>query len=252
VKRKLYKNGCISLVISLCFISGFSVVKKAEAAPYFFDTFATNTMGQYTWDTFALGTSNTWVASGYVLMDGIHCCYNMSGATVKKTLDITPNGYANIGFNLVEDGAAQSRIIFELADDNANNSYIYTLTDTFYGSSGWTEGIAKKVNGAIVDQYKGPGSFNPVNGTYDMGVWWSPSSLKLSINGTLVTELITSDQTPINPTSFSLLSYRLTTQLDDIMLLDTGNTVVPLPAPLLLFASGIIGVFGMFAKRKRL
>jgi len=91
--------------------------------------------------------------------------------------------------------------------------YKFVMTDTTYGSSGYTQGIAKVLDGVMVDGNTAfPGSVD--TGSYSMEMWWSPVHMRVRLSNASTGAVIfdrrfhTSDTTAINPTSFAFKAYR--------------------------------------------
>jgi hypothetical protein len=191
-----------------------------------------NKLGNYsiTYPQSAGGTGISYNGSGYIHMDGTSNSGNWTPASVRteKTMSDTPtrSGYAKLNFTLVGDGAGQSRIYLDIKKDD-NNLYRFIVTDDTYGSSGYTQGVVKIVNGIEVNRIAGPGTVAPggnetgsnvtaINQNIVMEVWWDPTYLKLVINGVQVAYLSTTNTTIIDPTKFALTSYRFDTDWKSI------------------------------------
>ena len=190
-----------------------------------------NKLGTYsvTYPQSAGGTGISYNGSGYIHMDGTADSGSWTQASVRaeKTMsDLPRSGYAKLNFTLVGDGAGQSRIFFDIKKDD-NNLYRFIVTDDTYGSSGYTQGVVKIVNGIEVNRVTGPGtvalggnetgsSVTAINQNVVMEIWWDPTYLKLVVNGVQVAFLSTSDTTIIDATKFALTSYRFDTDWKSI------------------------------------
>ncbi len=191
----------------------------------------TNTTGSYSWTTQASGTGYSYDSSaGTIHMDGtgFSCGGNWCPASVQseREMAIPSSGYAKLDFDIIGDGAGQSRIILLLKEDD-NTMYSFKITDDTYGSSGFTQGVTKKVGGLVVDQHNGVGTValggnetgntvNSINESVVVEIWWSPTHLKLVVNGVLVKDLKTSDTTIIDPSKLVVKSYRFNTDWNSI------------------------------------
>jgi hypothetical protein len=187
-----------------------------------------NTLGNYTLSKphYAAGTGWSYDGAGYIRLDGTgnSCGGNWCPASVRAERamgDIPRSGYAKLDFTLVGDGAGQSRIFFDIKKDD-NNMYRFIVTDDTYGSSGWTQGVVKIVNGIEVNRVTGPGTValggtetgndvTGINQNVTMEIWWDPTYLKLVVNGVQVAYLSTSNTTIIDPAKFAFQSYRFDT-----------------------------------------
>ncbi len=203
--------------------------------PVLIDDFSTDTTGNYVWSLHPdnpSGTGYSWNSAGYVYMDGTYsggaCCWLPARVQGERAMDLPSSGYAKFDLDLVGDGAGQSRIIFFLKE-NEDNWYRFRVTDDNVpmGSSGFTQGVTKYVNGAVVDEYNAPGTValggteygndvDSINEHVDMEVWWSPTHLRLDVNGVKIIDLQTSDTTIIDPTSFIFRSYRFETKWNSV------------------------------------
>jgi len=203
------------------------------------DVHTTNTMGNYTWTTKYSGdsTGSSYNSTGYIHLDGTSNGspggnWIPAYAQAEKTMSNIPkSGYAKLNFTLVGDGAGQSRIVFFIKQDE-NNFYKFTITDDTYGSSGYTQGVSKTVNGIAVNHVEGVGTVGiggnetenivtSMNQNVIMEVWWDPTYLKMVLkdkNGNILANynLSTTNMTIIDPTKFSFMSYRFDTDWNSI------------------------------------
>ncbi len=192
--------------------------------PVFFDDFSTNTTGNYTWvrnenPDYWPGTGYAYVStgnnSGYVFMDGIYngnlCCWIPANINAEKDMPIPSSGQATIDFEIKTNGEGQSRMYLRLKQDD-NNYYTFIVTDNTYGSSGYTQGVRKIINGTTVNSILAAGTvITP--GKYNLVAYWSPTNLRLRITNLttgIKTEhnLNTSNTTVLNPTKFVFGAYR--------------------------------------------
>ena len=216
-----------------------SMIYGTARTPVYNDSFTNDTTGNYTWrlhDTYTSGTGYSWNAGGYVSMDGTYsggsCCWVPAKVEADRTFNLPTSGYARINFTLTGDGAGQSRMIFQLKQDD-NNMYSFKVTDDTYGGSGYSQGVSKTVGGVDVNSYTGPGTIGVLNGEsesgntvyslnepIDMEIWWSPTRLRLEVNEENIINLETSDTTIIDPSSFVFRSYRFNANWDSIKIYD--------------------------------
>jgi len=197
---------------------------KKEMAPFLFqDDFSADTTGDYTWSYQGAGTSKQWNNAGHVQMDGYSSSWDPAYVEGKRTIsNLPPSGYAKIKFNVTYNGVGQSRVHLIMEQDE-NNWYRFAGTDATLGSSGYTEGVEKKVNG-VAETYSDQNTttINPGgdgwtgNQSYVMDVWWSPTKIRMAINGAMIRETATSNTAPFNLTALKFKAYRFHVNLDSI------------------------------------
>ncbi len=170
-----------------------------------------NSTNSYSWTYRGSGVSYVW-NSGHIYLDGIQSNWQPAYVQAERLMDIPASGYAKLDFDITQRGVGQSRIIFQLKED-ADSLYKFVMTDTTYGSSGYTQGIAKIVDGVMVDGNTAyPGSVDV--GSYSMEMWWSPAHMRVRLRnvgtGAVVfnRRFYTSDTTAISPASFAFKAYR--------------------------------------------
>ncbi|MEW6599464.1 MAG: hypothetical protein AB1499_00695 [Nitrospirota bacterium] len=183
-----------------------------DAQPVLNDTFSSNTSGNYSWSTSGSGTGYSWNSAGYITMDGYGGAWVPASVTARGNIDMPSSGYAKIDFNISTNGDGQSRLIFSLLED-ADNYFKFVLTDTTYGSSGYTQRAEKTVNG-VSEFTSMAGSLN--TGSYSWEMWWNPTNLRMDLNGTTVQNIATADATIIDPVLFDFTVYRFIGNWDSV------------------------------------
>ena len=192
----------------------------------------TNNMANYNFQTtsghaglgYGYDAGNGAIAfNGTATSCGGNWCPSKSSAT--RDMDITSAGYAKLDFDLTGESAGQTRLIINIKQDD-NNFYSFKLTDNTYGSSGWTQGVTKRVGGAVVDQRIAAGSialggnetgnnWTALNEHVTMEIWWEPTYMRLLAtdeNGNVIYDsgkVFTTDYTIIDPTQFEVNFVRL-------------------------------------------
>lgn len=182
------------------------------APPTLNDTFSINTTGNYNWTNSGSGTGYSWNSAGYVTMDGYSSAWQTASVTANNNIDVPTSGYAKIDFNITTNGDGQSRLIFSLEEDSSNY-YKFVLTDTTYGSSGYTQRIEKTVDG-VTQSTSMAGSLD--TGSYTWEMWWNPTNLRMNLNGTTIQDIVTSDMTIIDPALFNFTVYRFVGNWDSV------------------------------------
>ncbi len=221
---------------------------KKEMAPFLFrDDFSADTTGDYVWSYQGAGTSKQWNSAGYVEMDGYAGAWaSPSSVEGQRTIsNLPPSGYAKMKFSVTYNGVGQSRVYLTMQQDD-NNSYRFIGTDATLGSSGYTEGIEKKVNGTV-EAYKDQNTttINPGgdgwtgNQSYVMDVWWSPTMIRMAINGTMIREEATTNTTPLSLTALKFAAYRFHVNLDSIEVYDAAPGLGEIIGPLGVDTGGV-------------
>lgn len=182
------------------------------AQPTLNDTFSTDTTGNYTWSTQGTGTGYSWNTAGYVTMDGYSSAWQTASVTANDNLDIPSSGYAKINFNITTNGDGQSRLIFSLEEDS-DSYYKFVLTDTTYGSSGYTQRIEKAVDG-VIQSTSIAGSLG--TGSYTWEMWWNPTNLRMNLNGATIQDITTGNTAIIDPSILNFTVSRFVGNWDSI------------------------------------
>jgi hypothetical protein len=192
-----------------------------KARPVFYDDFSADSTGDYKWHmSHPFSTNSTyyrWDDEGYMEMHGSWDTPYREPRWVdaKRVVDIPSSGYAKIKFDVTSNGAGRSRIIFLLKRNN-DNWYKFVATDCTLGAAGYTEGIANKVDGIVYSYVDQETCSITAPGEYTMKIWWSPTRLRMDINGVKIRDVETDDTTILNPRGFRFRVYRFNANWDSI------------------------------------
>ncbi len=202
-----------------------------DPEPVIDEIHASDTTGNYTWSSNgASGVGAGYDATGAAIrLDATYggggCCWNPATLTAEREMDIPSSGYAKLDVSLTADAAGQSRLIFFIKEDD-NNWYRFRMTDDTYGSSGYSQGLSKMVDGVLVNEVLGAGSIalggtetgnviDSINENLLVEFWWEPSYMRLVVTDADTNDVIysrrmnTSDTTIINPDTFVVRAQRL-------------------------------------------
>jgi len=175
-----------------------------ENQPIFYDYFLTDTTGRYSWetvDTNAPTNSHAWDSSNHWLhvLTGDNDAENATAYA-----DIPTSGYAKIVFI--------KRL--DYPTDNVQSLYLFQDANNYYqfnwqGSGYSTQGVYKVVGSSTVDSSAERGTVDTNGNEYTIEMWWTPSSMKLAIDGTVRKDITTTNTTAINPSYFKFYSSQI-------------------------------------------
>jgi len=162
--------------------------------PYTYeDDFTSDTLSSYTWTYTSASSSydatNDWIE----IRTGDN--YN---ATAEWDINNIPEGHAEIIYTKHADYPTDNNTYLALMED-ADNCYYFDFRGSGYG----TNRVRKFIGGSEVDSDTGPTSTDS-NSEHTFKMWWSPTRLTFVHNGTIETDLLTSDTTQLDVSSAKL------------------------------------------------
>ncbi len=126
----------------------------------------------------------------------------------KEGLLLPESGYARIEMVMLRDYPSANNQSLRLSDHSGN---FYQFT--WMGSAYKKQGIVKKVNGENTDQSDQRGTLDKTGKKHIIEVYWSPSELRLDINGIKHRHIQTKNKTAIQPERFELHNIQVDLEL---------------------------------------
>lgn len=186
----------------------------------FYDDFSENTLNDYSvehcWTDWGIGSTthnsnNKWIS--------VRTGDNI-GECILRDVDFGTNAYIKLKFIKRRDFPYDNSQTFSVIEDD-NNYYFFRWDGSYYSS----QGIAKYVNGARAVNSREKGTVNS-NKEYSIEMWFTPELMRLDIDGINRKNVITSDTTPISPTSFNFYHAQINDDWEMIMI---GKYAFPEP-----------------------
>jgi len=175
------------------------------------DDFSTDTSTDYVWS--GTGTSHTWDSTNSTM--NVRTGDNRT-RRLTRSLDLKSSGYGRIEMIKREDYPNDNFQTIILSQD-ADNAYLFKVVGSNYSD----QNLQKKVGGSIVDEWSETGTIDAEDVLITLEIWWSPNSMRLSIDGVERQNLTTSDTTPIIPTELSFDNDQIDVDLVSILVSDS-------------------------------
>jgi hypothetical protein len=178
----------------------------------FDDDFSTDTSTDYVWSGNS-STSYTWDSANSTM--NVRTGDNRT-RTLTRSLDLKSSGYGRIEMIKRDDYPNDNFQTIILSQD-ADNAYLFKVVGSNYSD----QNLQKRVGGSIVDQWSETGTVDAENVLITLEIWWSPNSMRLSIDGIERQNLTTSDTTPIIPTELRFENDQIDVDLVSILISDS-------------------------------
>ena len=184
--------------------SSASSGSDGKATFEFFDDFETDTTDDYYWmttDTNTPSNVHTWDSEDkwINILTG-----DNDSEDARMTTVLPAGGYAKIQFIKRQD----------YPDDNSQALYVLQSGNNYYqfawrGSSYSGQGVYKVVDSFTTDSSVQAGTVNTNDHEFIIETWWTPTLLRLDIDGSMEKELTTSDTTRLNPVYFRFANSQI-------------------------------------------
>jgi len=157
------------------------------------DYFTADTISNYTWTLNSASRSYDSVNNWIEIRTGNNC-----NAVAEWNINPISEGYAKIVYTKHADYPTDNSSYISFQVDE-NNYYLFGFRGSGYGKNY----ISKKIAGTVVDR-KDASTSTDSNSEHIFEMWWSPTRLVLKHNGSLDTDLSTTNTDQLNPSNVKL------------------------------------------------